>query len=125
MDEARRKQLEAAGYKVTDTQEFLGLSDEEMAYIDLRIAVRKALRARREAEGLTQKALATRLGSSQSRIAKMESGRPVRFAGPAHSRIAGDRSHGARHCGGHRTGACASGVDSTRLQKRRLDRIDT
>lgn len=76
MDEARRKQLEAAGYKVTDTQEFLGLSDDEMAYIDLRIAVRKALRARREAEGLTQKALATRLGSSQSRIAKMEAGDP-------------------------------------------------
>ena len=74
MDEARRNQLEAAGYKVTDTQEFLGLSDEEMAYIDLRIAVRKALRVRREAEGITQKALATRLGSSQSRVAKMEAG---------------------------------------------------
>jgi len=74
MDEGKRKRLEAAGWRVGDTQEFLGLSDEEMAYIDMRIAVRNALRARREAEGLTQKALASRLGSSQSRVAKMEAG---------------------------------------------------
>lgn len=76
MDEARRKQLEAAGYRVTDTQEFLGLSDDEMAYIDLRIAVRNAVRARREAQGITQQALASRMGSSQSRVAKIESGDP-------------------------------------------------
>ncbi|HEX6373766.1 MAG TPA: helix-turn-helix transcriptional regulator [Longimicrobium sp.] len=76
MEEARRKQLEAAGYRVTDTQEFLGLSDEEMAYIDLRIAVSNALRGRREAQGLTQRALASRIGSSQSRVAKMEAGDP-------------------------------------------------
>lgn len=74
MDESTRKRLEADGWKVGDTQEFLGLSDEEMAYIDLRIAVRNALRTRREAQGITQQALATRLGSSQSRIAKMEAG---------------------------------------------------
>jgi ribosome-binding protein aMBF1 (putative translation factor) len=76
MDESKRKKVEAAGYKITDTQEFLGLSDAEMAYIDLRISVRNALRKRREAEGLTQEALATRLGSSQSRVAKMEAGDP-------------------------------------------------
>jgi ribosome-binding protein aMBF1 (putative translation factor) len=74
MDESKRKRLEAAGYKVSDTQEFLGLSDEEMAYIDLRIAVRKALRDRREAQGITQRGLASRIGSSQSRVAKMEAG---------------------------------------------------
>lgn len=72
MDESKRRRLEAAGYRVTNTQEFLGLSDEEMAYIDLRIALSDALQARRKAEGLTQRALATRMGSSQSRVAKME-----------------------------------------------------
>lgn len=72
MDDARRKQLEAAGYKVTTTQEFLGLSDEEMAYIKLHNALSDALRTRRRAEGLTQQALATQLRSSQSRVAKME-----------------------------------------------------
>ena len=76
MDEARRKQLEAAGYKVSGTQEFLGLSDDEMAYIDMRIAIRKAVRARREAQGISQHALASRMGSSQSRVAKIESGDP-------------------------------------------------
>lgn len=72
MDAAKRKRLEAAGYKVTNTQEFLGLSDEEMAYVKLHNALSDALRARRRAEGLTQQALATQLGSSQSRVAKME-----------------------------------------------------
>jgi hypothetical protein len=72
MDAARRKKLEAAGYRVTNTQEFLGLSDEEMAYIKLHNALSDALRSRRKAEGLTQQALAIQLGSSQSRVAKME-----------------------------------------------------
>jgi ribosome-binding protein aMBF1 (putative translation factor) len=74
MDEAKRKRLEAAGYTVTDTQEFLGLPDEEMVYIDLHIALSNAVRDRRRSEGLTQQALAMRLGSSQSRVAKMEAG---------------------------------------------------
>lgn len=72
MLESKRERLEAAGWKVSNTQEFLGLSDDEMAYIKLHNALSDALRARRAAEGLTQQALATRLGSSQSRIAKME-----------------------------------------------------
>lgn len=72
MDENKRKRLEAAGWKVGDTQEFLKLSDAEMAYIDLRISLSNALQARRKAEGLTQQGLATRMGSSQSRVAKME-----------------------------------------------------
>jgi DNA-binding XRE family transcriptional regulator len=76
MDDATRKRLEEDGWRVGDTQSFLGLTDEEMAFIDLRIAVRKALKARREAEGLTQRTLASRLGSSQSRVAKMEAGDP-------------------------------------------------
>jgi ribosome-binding protein aMBF1 (putative translation factor) len=74
MDRAKRKRLEAAGYTVTDTQKFLGLSDEEMAYIDLHIALSDAVRDRRKAQGLTQQELAVRLGSSQSRVAKIEAG---------------------------------------------------
>jgi DNA-binding transcriptional regulator YiaG len=72
MDAAKRKKLEAAGYRITNTQEFLGLSDEEMAYIKLHNALSDALQTRRRAEGLTQQGLATRMGSSQSRVAKME-----------------------------------------------------
>lgn len=72
MDAKKRKRLQAAGWKVGDTQEFLGLSDEEMAYIRLHNALSDALQARRKAERLTQQALAARMGSSQSRVAKME-----------------------------------------------------
>lgn len=76
MDEATRERLEAAGWKVGDAQEFLGLSDEEMAYIDLRIALGNALRDRRRAAKITQQVLAKRLRSSQSRVAKMEASDP-------------------------------------------------
>lgn len=38
MDEAKRKRLEAAGWKVGTVQEFLGLTDEEMEEIEERIA---------------------------------------------------------------------------------------
>jgi DNA-binding transcriptional regulator YiaG len=76
MNESERKRLEADGWKIGDTQEFLGLSDEEMAYIDLRIALSDAIRARRTETGVTQAALAAKLGSSQSRVAKMEARDP-------------------------------------------------
>ncbi len=38
MDEAKRKRLEAEGWKVGTVQEFLGLTDEEMEEIEERIA---------------------------------------------------------------------------------------
>lgn len=74
MDPKKRERLEADGWVVGDTQSFLGLSDAEMAFIDLRIAIERALRERRIAAGITQQELADRIGSSQSRVAKMESG---------------------------------------------------
>ncbi|HEX6372239.1 MAG TPA: helix-turn-helix domain-containing protein [Longimicrobium sp.] len=77
MDENKRKRLEAAGWKVSDTQEFLNLSDEEMAHIRFVNSIRDALRARRAAGGLSQYALAKRLGSSKSQVAKMDAGDPA------------------------------------------------
>lgn len=74
MDAKTRKRLEDGGWVVGDAQSFLGLSDAEMAYIGLRIAISGALRERRIAAGLTQQEIAERIGSSQSRVAKMESG---------------------------------------------------
>lgn len=72
MDEKFRKQLEAGGWKVGTVQEFLGLSDEEAAYVEIRLALSGTLKARRAQIGLTQKQLADRMESSQSRVAKME-----------------------------------------------------
>lgn len=54
-------------------QDFLRLTDEETALIEMRLVLARSLKARRSSLGLTQQELAKRLGSSQSRIAKMES----------------------------------------------------
>ena len=77
MDEAKRRRLEAAGYRVGTVDEFLGLTDEDTALIEMKLALRRAVRARREASGMTQAALAERLGSSQSRVAKLEGTDPA------------------------------------------------
>ena len=74
MDAAKRKRLRRAGWRVGDAQEFLGLSPAEAAIVEIRAALAVALRRERLARGLSQAALATRLGSSQSRVAKMEAG---------------------------------------------------
>ena len=74
MNAIQKKRLESAGFKVGSVQEFLGLDDEEMALIELKVRLVRMLRPAREAVGLTQHELATRIGSSQSRVAKIESG---------------------------------------------------
>ncbi len=72
MRENKKARLEAAGWHAGSVQEFLGLSDEELAYVELRVRLSEALRRRRHQHGLSQSALAARLQSSQSRVAKME-----------------------------------------------------
>ena len=76
MREDKRRRLEAKGWKVGTTQEFLHLSTEEAAYIDLKARLATGLRERRRRRSLMQGDLARRLQSSQSRIAKMEAGDP-------------------------------------------------
>lgn len=77
MDKKKQKALEAKGYRVGTVNEFLGLSDEEAAYIELKLALGLALAKRRKENKITQTQLAKKLGSSQSRIAKMEKGDPT------------------------------------------------
>jgi ribosome-binding protein aMBF1 (putative translation factor) len=74
--EQKRRKLEARGWKIGTTREFLRLSAEEAAYIDLKVRLAVGLRERRRRRSLTQADLAQRLRSSQSRIAKMEAGDP-------------------------------------------------
>jgi DNA-binding XRE family transcriptional regulator len=76
MKRGTRDRLEAAGWRVGDVQEFLGLTDEEWAFIETKLALADAVRRRRQRCRLTQAELAKRLGSSQSRVAKMEAGDP-------------------------------------------------
>ena|SRR5919109_5610158 len=72
MDKGKRKRLEARGWRIGTAGDFLGLNPEEAALVEMKVRLSQALRARREARGLSQIALAKRLGSSQSRVAKME-----------------------------------------------------
>jgi len=76
MKETKRKRLAAAGWRTGSAAEFLGLSEQESALLDLKLALARELRARRTRRGLTQTETARRLGSSQSRLAKMEAGDP-------------------------------------------------
>ena len=76
MDARKRKRLEAAGFVVGSAADLLNLAPDEVALIEMRLALSRALRDRRRGAGLTQTVLARRIGSSQSRVAKMESGDP-------------------------------------------------
>jgi DNA-binding XRE family transcriptional regulator len=76
MNSTKKKRIEAAGFKVGDIKEFLGLSDDEVALIDLKVRLVRMLRSTRDRAGVTQGELARRIGSSQSRLAKLEAASP-------------------------------------------------
>ena len=76
MNTKKKKLLAAAGWRVGSTDDFLSLTDEEAAYIDLKITLSKKVRQCRKRENLTQTQLAKCLKSSQSRVAKIEAGDP-------------------------------------------------
>jgi DNA-binding XRE family transcriptional regulator len=76
MKKALKKKLERKGWKVGSAADFLGLSPEEEALVAIKMELVDALRQRRRKSDLTQAELAKRIGSSQSRVAKMEAGDP-------------------------------------------------
>ncbi len=76
MDSRKRKQLEKSGYRVTDTKEFVGLSDEEDCMIRTRLALVRQVRELRKKQGWTQVQLAHAMGSTQARVAKLENASP-------------------------------------------------
>lgn len=72
----KRKKLEAAGWRVGDAKEFLGLDDVDAQLVEMKLTLARRLRELREQLEMTQAELAKRLGSSQSRVAKIEAGDP-------------------------------------------------
>lgn len=72
MKASKRKQLEEAGWKVGSASGFLGLSDAEEMIVSMKLALASHVRVLRRKQKLTQHELAKRIGSSQSRVAKME-----------------------------------------------------
>lgn len=73
----KKKRLETAGWRVGTVSEFLGLTDEETALIELKLDLAKAVKTERIRRQMTQDELGRLLGSSQSRVAKMEAGDPT------------------------------------------------
>lgn len=72
MDAEKEKRLAEKGWVSTSVQDFLDLTPDEMAYIELKLQLSRELKIRRSEKGLTQTALAELIRSSQSRVAKME-----------------------------------------------------
>jgi ribosome-binding protein aMBF1 (putative translation factor) len=70
------KKLEAKGWRFTSAEELLGLSKEEVAIVEMKMALADAVRVQREKHNLSQTELAKRMRSSQSRVAKIEAGDP-------------------------------------------------
>ena len=72
MNKTKKENLESNGWRVGSASEFLGLSAEEEAYIELKISLSRFLQEKRKIRHLTQIQLAKLIHSSQSRVAKME-----------------------------------------------------
>ncbi len=72
MKESKARKLQDAGWIVGSASDFLQLNEVEETIVAMKLALAAELRDLREGQHLTQKQLATRIGSSQSRVAKME-----------------------------------------------------
>jgi DNA-binding XRE family transcriptional regulator len=77
MDEQKRKRLEAAGWAVGDASDFLGLTPVEAELVELKTKLALFAKEQRKVSNMSQDALAKMMGSSQSRVAKIESGDPT------------------------------------------------
>jgi hypothetical protein len=65
MKASKRKKLEAAGWKVGSTREFLGLSDEEAAFVELKLTLSASLKVPHQS------------GSLAGRVGKTPSFQPI------------------------------------------------
>lgn len=77
MKTTKRAALEVHGWGLGTAAEFPNLTPEEVAFVETKLALSQSVRDRRTASGLSQAALAKRLRSSQSRVAKMEAAEPA------------------------------------------------
>ena len=74
-----RKRL-PRGWVEGTVQDLLGLSDDEVAIVEMRIRLAERVRERRRARGWTQRELAKRIQSTQPRVARLEQGEEHRNA---------------------------------------------
>ena len=77
MVNAAREPLPGRRWKATTVQDFLNLDNVDMELIETKLALTKAVREQRQRKHVTQIALAERMKTSQSRVAKIEAGDPT------------------------------------------------
>lgn len=71
MEKKKRVKLVAAGYRVTDANEWLGLTPQEQALVNMRVNLALEIERIRKEQKLTQAALAARIGTRQPGVARM------------------------------------------------------
>ena len=76
MNKTIRKRLESAGFRSVTVAEFLNLTPEEEALVEINAALSRRLKELRQARGLTQDSFGEELGVSQSRVARLEGAEP-------------------------------------------------
>lgn len=76
MKDVKRKKLKAKGWAIGSAADFLDLTAEEAEYIQMKFALARLLATKRRHKNYSQTELANRIGSSQSRVAKLERGDP-------------------------------------------------
>jgi len=73
MEQAKKERLESKGWKIGTVSDFLELTPEETLFVEIKLALSRSLKGRRQGT-MTQVELASKIGSSQPRIAKAENG---------------------------------------------------
>jgi len=68
----KKRRLEKKGWRVASAEEFLELTPDEAAMVELRLKLADAVKLLRKEKDFTQTQLAKLMGSSQSRVAKLE-----------------------------------------------------
>jgi DNA-binding transcriptional regulator YiaG len=72
MNKAQKARFAKAGWKVGTAADLLGMTDAEAALADAKLRLGDVVREMRQRRHLSQAALAKLMGSSQSRVAKVE-----------------------------------------------------
>lgn len=70
----KKARIKAMGGRLTTVEEWLDLSPEEVAVIDMKIRLGEEIKACRRQKGLSQERVAKILNTSQGRVSKLEKG---------------------------------------------------
>lgn len=71
MDSEKKKRLEAQGWKFGDYGDFLGMTPEEKAVVEMRLAAKRELERLRAESTVSQAELARRMGTKQPNVSRL------------------------------------------------------